>query len=294
MALSAKSITSKLALVAVSSIIALTALSPASAAVQTDYGVWSEPVKDDATGAYSGTVTFVGSTIPAATYTTTFKEGTDGNDVTVQDASEEWISEQTPFGKVFGANGSSETNNYLKTGPYESATTVITFTTAVPEGSLGVVLGDLDVDSAVVTATNEAGADLTGTELVGTSTSNGFNLCDVTINVPTVCADSENKKDVPIFTQGETSVTFANSEVEEDIGVNAWLQPSVAVKTLTVVHTGDGTLRIGLAGPVIPDEEVTPTLADTGEFKSDIANYAAALIALGVILVMAARRRRSN
>jgi len=170
--------------------------------VQTDYGVWSEPVKDDATGAFSGTVTFVGSTVPGATYTTTFKEGTDGNDVTVQDASEEWISEQTPFGKVFGANGSSETNNYLKTGPFESATTVITFTTAIPAGSLGVVLGDFDVDSAVVSATNEAGADLTGTELVGTSTANGFNICDVTINIPTVCADSENKKRCPYLYQG--------------------------------------------------------------------------------------------
>lgn len=290
-----KSITSKLALVAVSSVLALTAISPASAAGQTDYGVWSEPVKDDATGAYTGTVTFVGSSMVGATYTTTFTAGTDGNDVSVQDASEEWISEETPFGKVFGANGSSETNNYLKTGPFESATTVITFTTAIPAGSLGVVLGDFDVDSAVVSATNEAGTALTGTELVGTSTSNGFNLCDVTINVPTVCEDSEDKKDVPVFTKGETSVTFVNSEVGEDIGVNGWLQPSVAVKTLTVVHTGGGTVRIGLAGPVIPTvDKETPTLADTGEFKSDIASYAAAMIALGVILVIAARRRRFN
>jgi hypothetical protein len=283
-----RTITSKIALIGASSVLALSTFSPASAAFTVDYGVWSEPALNAETGAYTGTVTFVGSTMTNATYSTTFTPETTSNDVTVQDASEEWISEETPFGKVFGSNGSSESNNYLKTEPDEAATTVITFETTVEAGSLGIFFGDFDVDAAVVSAQNAAGDALTGDELVGSSTSNGFNLCDVKKNVPTVCEDSEDPKDVPSFVKAANSVTFDSTEVGEDVGVNAWLQPSVEVSTITVVHTGSGSLRIGLAGPTIP------TLAETGTTKSDLFALAAALMMIGFISVVHARRFGNN
>jgi len=283
-----KTISRTLSMAAASAVLALSSMSPAFASGQSDYGVWSEPSLNAETGAYTGTVTFIGSTMTNATFTTTFTEATTGNEVTVQDASEEWISEATPFGKVFGANGSSESNNYLKTAPSEAATTTITFETPVEAGSLGIVLGDFDVDAAVVSAKNAAGDDLTGDELVGSSTSNGFNLCDVKTNVPTVCEDVEDPKDVPSFVKAANSVTFDSTDVGEDIGVNAWLQPSVEVSSITVVHTGSGTVRIGLAGPVIP------TLAETGTSKSDLFAIAAALMMLGFISVVHSRRFGNN
>jgi len=292
-----KTYAAKLAIAAISSVIALSTITPALASVSSNYGVWSEAVVDDATGAFTGTITFAGTTVPGASYSTIFNSATEGNTVTVKDTSEEWIPEETPFGKEFGSNGNSATNNFYKTvvGAAEPgaivATTTITFDSPVPADALGIFIGDLDIDSVTVSAKTADGTDLTGDELVGSSTSNGFNLCNVTANAPTICADVTDKTDVPVFTKNAMDVNFINSAVGEDIGVDGWIRPSAEITTLTVAHTGQGSnssTRIVLAGPQVE------ALAETGSAPLGLLSFAALLTALGALTLVAARSKRFN
>jgi hypothetical protein len=291
-----RTITSKVALLGVSSVLAISAVAPAFAATVSDYGVWSEPVLNSESGSYSGTISFAGTT-PGATYETVFSfvDDTD-NEVEISDTSEEWISEGTPFGAVFGSNGPSTTNNFLRTGvtvtsDLSSATTTITFESPVPADSLGVVIADLDLDSATISAKSATDTALTGDELVGSANPIGFNMCDTDKNIPTVCEDVEDPKDVPLVTKNANDVYVVNSEVGEDVGVSAWVKPSAEISSLTIVHIGLGspsTVKIVLAGLPIP------TLAETGTTKSDLFALAAALMMIGFISVVHARRFGNN
>ncbi len=288
-----KIVTRKFSIVAATSVLALTAIAPAFAATTSDYGVWSEPALNDDSGSYSGTISFTGTTIPSATYETVFSLVDDkDNEVEIRDTSEEWISEGTPFGAVFGFNGPSTTNNFLRTGvtltsELASATTTITFESPVPADSLGVVIADLDIDSATISAKTADNIALTGDELVGSADPIGFNMCDTDKNIPTICEDVEDPKDLPLVTKNANDVYVVNSEVGEDVGVSAWVKPSAEFSTLTIVHIGLGTpstVRIVLAGPTIP------TLADTGSTKSDLFALAAALMILGAFSLIYSRR----
>jgi hypothetical protein len=291
-----RTITSKIALLGASSVLALSAVAPGFAVNASDYGVWSEPVLNSESGSYSGTISFAGTT-PGATYETVFSDvGSQNNEVEISDTSEEWISEGTPFGAVFGSNGSSTTNNFLRTGvtvtsDLSSATTTITFESPVPADSLGVVIADLDLDSATISAKSATDTALTGDELVGSANPIGFNMCDTDKNIPTVCEDVEDPKDVPLVTKNANDVYVVNSEVGEGVGVSAWVKPSAEISSLTIVHIGLGslsTVRIVLAGLPIP------TLAETGTTKSDLFALAAALMMIGFISVVHARRFGNN
>lgn len=288
----------KIAVAGASAVLALFSLAPAFAATTTDYGVWSEPAPAD--GGYNGTISFAGTTIPAATYSTVFSVADDSNLAEVKDSTEEWIPEGTPFGDLFGSSGPSETNNFLKVGvassdePYIFSTTTITFDSAVPADSLGIVIGDLDIDSVKVSAQTEDGTDLTGEELIGSVDPVGFNLCNTEVNVPTICGDVTDKTDVPVTTINANDVTFVNSEVGEDVGVSAWLKPSVSLKSLTIVHTGAGaasTVRVWLAGPKV---ETGEELANTGSNNSNLALFAATFTLLGALTIAFARRMRED
>ncbi len=294
--------TKKLAVASATAIFALFSIAPAFAVTTPDYGVWSEPSYDAGAGTYSGTVTFAGTSIPEATYSTVFSVADEGNEVQVVDSTEEWIPESSPVGASFGSSGPSETNNFLKSSvasseePFISSTTTITFASSVPADTLGIVLGDLDIDSVQVSAQTEDGTDLTGEELVGSAGTSGFNLCAAEVNTPTVCDDVTDPNDAPVVTPNADDVLFVNSEVGEDVGVTGWLKPSVELKTLTIVHTGAGaasSVRIWLAGPQV-ENSATEELADTGSYNANLAMFALLLSMIGALYIVAARRMSKN
>ncbi|MFM8927223.1 MAG: hypothetical protein ACKOFA_03360 [Rhodoluna sp.] len=301
-----KSTVKKIAIFAMTSGIALFSMSPAFAAGTSDYGIWAEPSFDAGTSTYSGGITFVGTTIPAATYSSVFSAAGDGNRIEVVDSAEEWISEGTPFGAVFGASGASTTNNFLKLGvartdaPYITSTTTITFTSPVPADSLGIAIGDVDIDQVTISAKTAADVALTGDELVGSADPVGFNLCDTDVNKPTICDDVTDPTDVPVVTKNANDVVLRNSDVGEDVGVSAWLKPSAELSTLTIVHSGAGatsTVRVWLAGPMVEGDSNsggTDELADTGASDSNLLPFAIALTLFGALSIAYARRLRRD
>jgi LPXTG-motif cell wall-anchored protein len=291
-----RNVSRKLSIAVASLVLAMSAVAPGLAVSGSDYGVWSEPVLNSESGSYSGTISFAGTTIPSATYETVFSDvGSQYNEVEIRDTSEEWISAGTPFGALFGSNGSSTTNNFLRTGvsvtsDLASATTTITFESPVPADSLGVVIADLDLDSATISAKSADDSALTGDEIVGSANPIGFNMCDTDKNIPTICEDVDDPKDLPLVTKNANDVYLVNSEVGEEVGVSAWVRPSAEISTLTIAHIGLGspsTLRIVLAGPTIP------MLADTGT-KSNLFAIAFALMMLGALGIVYARRIARN
>ena len=296
----------KLAIFAATSGIVLFSMTPAFAAGTSDYGVWSEPTLDAGSGAYTGTVTFAGTTIPGATYSTVFSVADDSNRIEVVNSEEEWISEGTAFGAVFGASGTSTSNNFLKLGvagtdePYITSTTTISFNTPVAADTLGLVIGDVDIDQVTISAKNVTDADLTADELVGSADPIGFNLCNTDVNKPTICDDVTDATDVPVVTKNANDVVLVNSEVGEDVGVSAWFKPSAELTTLTIVHSGAGatsTIRVWLAGPMLEGDSNsggTDELADTGASDANLLPYAVVLVFFGALSIAYARRLRRN
>ena len=265
---------------------------PAFAATTATYGTWSEVTEVTAYENYTGSVSFGASGISGATYVTTFSDNNSYNEDFLDVNDDEWLSAETPFGAVFGASGPSDTANFLRTeinvGPQ---TTVYTFETPVPANRLGIAVGDLDYDTVVFTAVDNAGNPLTGDELTGASSDNAFNLCAVTDSVPTTCSGSD--VDIPPFTPGANDVTFGPNADSGD-GVTGWIFPSAEIKTLTITHSGDdSSIRTWMAA--IDVAAVEPALANTASPETGVTlSVALTLGLLGIGGLFVAHRRTVN
>ncbi len=260
-------------LVATASALALSLapLAPASAATSA-WGVWTDDTK----------LTFSSAGLVNATWTVT---GDQEYEILPTDEDDEYFVAATPIGAVFGANGPSSTENYLKAESQDDTTTpivvTVTFDSAVGAGLLGFAVSDLDTDNVTVTATGASGSALTGAEIVGTATDSAFNFC----NYPdSPCEDTA----VPQITQNANNVVATGVESNTD-GSTAWFRPSVAVKTVTFTYLNDddsaSSGRYWFAQTAAP-------LPDTGLSGSALITLfvvGASLLAAGGLLV--ARRR---
>jgi hypothetical protein len=209
-----------------------------------------------------------------------------------------WVPASSAPGAVFGANGPSDIENLLDIDSNETAeaTLVITFDVEVPANALGFVIMDIDgenngqaenADRFTVEATNAAGTSLTSSELNG----GVFNFCNVPVaEMPGDCDDTAYTT-VPTVTEPTaTSVFFqANLNNSGDDGDSGWVNPTAAVKTMTVTWlTQDGGSSAKLAVAV-----KKPTLANTGLDVTTGALSALVLGALGAVAVIASRRRNA-
>jgi hypothetical protein len=258
--------------------IALTA-SPALAAV--DDGTWGIWAAEDVDDAPAGTIGFGSTTVPSASYEYTEISGESSAEINTVNDKGMWVPASSAPGAVFGANGPSDIENLLDSDSNETAeaTLVITFDVEVPANALGFVIMDIDgenngqaenADRFTVEATNAAGTSLTSSELNG----GVFNFCTVpTVTEPTA-----------------TSVFFqANLNNSGDDGDSGWVNPTAAVKTMTVTWlTQDGGSSAKLAVAV-----KKPTLANTGLDVTTGALSALVLGALGAVAVIASRRRNA-
>lgn len=280
------------------------------------YGIWGAPTFDADTKSFSGEISFPGAHVTHATYKVTYQENIDGDnyaEVLTTNDEGDWITDQTDMGKVFGSNGASDTENMLKTHVIRGITdpsyfVEITFDDEVAAGDLGLALVDLDVDSAILGATDGSSTALTAAAIQGSATTSGFNICaPVATTPPTNCAGTETSGAVVV--QNVNALQFNEAADNEDQGAAAWAQPTGAVKKITAEVTGsDGgsSLRWFLAifGDLPDNSNPGPdsgstsdstkrTLANTGS-ASDLLPGLAALLIGGLAVAVGSRRARRN
>ncbi|CAB4907609.1 unannotated protein [freshwater metagenome] len=190
----------------------------ASAVAAEGTGTYAQWTLNAATTA--GTISF-GNAYPTATFVTN-ASGPSPDRIKI--ATEDFLNASTPVGKAYG---SSEGSSYLwqrhtsRGGPW---TTVITFATPMPAGAWAFALGDLDVDSITISATNVNGQPAK----IAPWFQSTFNWC-VGANQPSGCEVPPSTAK-PIW-DGKDSLRGLATETE---GASAWLRPTVAIKTLTL------------------------------------------------------------
>ena len=275
--------------------VALTS-SPALAAV--DDGTWGIWAAEDVLDATAGTIGFGSTTVPSASFVYTEDSGDTGVEIATVNDKDMWVPASSTVGAVFGANGPSDIENLLDYDANETseATLVITFDAEVPANELGLVIMDIDssnsglaadADRFTVEATNAAGTDLTSSELNG----GAFNFCNVPVaEMPGDCGDTVYAG-VPTVTEPTATSVLLQGDLSNstDEGDSGWVNPTAAVKTLTVTWLSqDGGSSAKLA--IAVKESALP---DTGLDVTTGALTALVLGVLGAVALIATRRRRA-
>lgn len=329
--------------VAAASLIVLSAAAPANAAAPAsaaNAGIWAQWTGED--DAPASSFAFTGTDY-AGTVAMTKIDNSNLYDTNGVYAVGEgvYFTAASPVGQVFGANGPSGSNAYsdrvggavtlaptsvpgdgsgglpeaapasapeastsLFAGePGGVSTTVFTFTTPIPAGSLGLAIQDFEKDNAEITATDVDGNVVSGVNLVGTATNTGFNECNFAPQ-PTDCTDGAGPyTGYPTVTANASSVTVAHPAGFVNVGSDIWIRPSASIKTLTIVHTsdnadGDSGIDISLAMlPAAVAAPAAPVLASTGLDALPLTIVGSILALLGVSVIatrVIVRRRQSN
>ena len=227
---------------------ALLGLSATSAVASSYYPSWTKTPDSSSAQNYSGTIAFGLRAFPDATWTSA-KSADDGQAVrllnsapncSATNTSCEWMTSATPYGSVFGASGPSESIRFLsqRAAQTTTITTVYTFSRPAPARALGIALGDIDVDSVEVAATDASGNVIPLSSLVSAA----FNFCDVSSGKPDECGSAPYV--TPTWTANATGGVLAGTNVETT-GPLGWLRPTTGIKTLTLVFRpnipGSGT-----------------------------------------------------
>jgi LPXTG-motif cell wall-anchored protein len=275
--------------------VALTSTPALAAADDGTWGIWAAA---DVTDAPVGTIGFGSTTVPSASYVYTQISGDTGVEIGGVNDKQMWVGASTPPGAVFGANGPSDIENLLDYDADESseATLVITFDAEVPANALGLVIMDIDgentglaedTDRFTIEATNAAGTDLTSSELNG----GVFNFCNVPVaEMPGDCGGTVYTT-VPTVTEPTATSVFFEADLNNagDEGDSGWVNPTAAVKTMTVTWLSqDGGSSAKLA--IAVKEAALP---DTGIDLTTGALSALVLGVLGAVALIATRRRNA-
>lgn len=216
---------------------ALFAMGAGSASAAGLYADWTITPESSSAQNHSGTLSFPNALLPGASYTSN-KDIDDGEPTRIATGTGtygDWLTAETPFGAVFGPSGPSTTIQFFRQriGTETVATTTYTFNKPFPANRLGFAVGDIDVDDLTITATDENGAPVPGSRLVGGT----FNFCDVTVDLPTNCTGGPYPS--PVWTPGSNGGTVTPTPpapgIDETTGASAWFRPTVSLKTLTFV-----------------------------------------------------------
>jgi hypothetical protein len=150
------------------------------------------------------------------------------------------MTSRTPYGEVFGASGPSEAIRFLSQRANKGTviTTTYTFSRPAPARALGIALGDADVDSVEVQATDSAGNVIPLSSLVPAA----FNFCDVTSDRPDDCGPAPY--DIPTWSTTATGGLLSGTG-DESTGPLGWLRSTAGIKSLTLIFrpnpVGSGT-----------------------------------------------------
>lgn len=227
-------------------IVVLAAGSQASAAGF--YPEWTKSPSSSSAQNYTGTVDFNLREFPNATWTSA-KSVNDGESVRLYNSAPncsatntscEWMTAETPYGAVFGASGPSESIRFLsqRAAKGTTITTVYTFSRPAPARALGIALGDADVDSVEVQATDTSGNVIPLSALVAAA----FNFCEVPADKPDDCGSAPY--DTPTWSETATGGLLSGTG-NESTGPVGWLRPTTGIKKLTLTFrpnaVGSGT-----------------------------------------------------
>jgi SdrD B-like domain len=167
---------------------------------------------------------------PAASWTSNSR-----SPIAIPGGTTNWLPAWTPFGAI---HGSSQGSAYLNLRPaannsFSPSTTTYVFATPTPPAGWGFVLGDIDADMVVVSATDAAGSPVSS---AGLGLQAVFNYCDGSPR-PSSCTNPPPGTlfDVPTATLGVTSVSIVGN-VADTNGAAASFQPTVPLSTLTFVY----------------------------------------------------------
>lgn len=209
---------------------------------------------------------------------------------------EEWLNAKTPFGKRVGSNFSDSEDGYFSVRTTTSSTITIDFSETIPAKQLVWAVSDIDVEDVVVTGSSDSDGPLSGQDLIGSATPRSFNFCDVSSDIPDVCAGEDTVPRVSVNADNVTAIPAISSS---DEGETAWGIVNAAIDQLVispeVVNSSSGSLRIWLAYSdtaiaALPNDE---PLAPTG--STETANlWVGALAVTGLIAIggaIALRRR---
>lgn len=212
------------------------------------YPAWTKSPSGSSAQNYTGTVDFNLREFPDATWTSA-KSVDDGESVRLYNSAPncsatntscEWMTGQTPYGAIFGASGPSESVRFLsqRAAKGTTITTVYTFSRPAPARALGIALGDADVDSIEVQATDTSGNVIPLPALVAAA----FNFCEVTSDKPDDCGSAPY--DTPVWSETATGGLLSGTGTEST-GPVGWLRPTTGIKKLTLTFrpnaVGSGT-----------------------------------------------------
>ncbi|SDC73781.1 hypothetical protein [Rhodococcus tukisamuensis] len=204
--------------VLLASVAALTLPAGASADV---VSTWGTMTFTGGSQAYTGTLT-LGDGFPTATIASDSRAAAG-----VQTGASTFLNAATPVGAKYGT---SKDRQYLNLRPKVDANTpsitTYTFSSPTPASGWTFVLGDIDADKVVVSATNAAGAAVPASALGFKST---FNYCGGT---PSPCVANA---DLPSW-DGNGTLT-GNAAAGDTDGAAAWFEPTVPLKTLTFTYS---------------------------------------------------------
>ena len=229
------------------------------------YASWTITPESSSAKDHSGTLSFPNALLPGATYLAS-KDLDDGESTRIATGTEtygDWLTAETPFGAVFGPSGPSTTIQFFRQriGTETIATTTYTFNKPFPANRLGFAVGDIDVDSLGISATDENGDIVPGSKFAGGT----FNYCEVSVDIPTTCDGGPYY--TPVWTPGPAggivTPTPPSPGIDESSGASAWFRPSVSLKTLTFVFqaypsAGDPSYRAWFAA--FPRTKIATTI----------------------------------
>ena len=258
----------------------------AQAAAPSYWGAWSDPANG------SGTLTFADPASINATYSTKDTDSVESD----AGSDGKWLPESSPVGADWGATGPSDTKTRFRLDAvHETPGELnVVFDQEVAAGDLAIAVSDVDGDAVTISAKDEAGNDLTFTEINGTVDTQVFNFCTFS-PAPSDCSGDT---DVPVLTNTATSVT-ADGSASNTEGATVWFVPSAAVKSIKFVsdihgapsEVGHHDFYIAEKPGINPVAYNTGGLAHTGGEQANLTFLVvlAVLLAGGGVLVI--RRR---
>jgi hypothetical protein len=195
----------------------------AYAAGASSYGQWS-------LGSGGGSVSVPVPGFPTATVST------DSTSASAPSGASAYLNSSTPFGQAFG---SSQGQPYalLRTARGTTpSTTTLDFARPTAANSWGFNLGDIDADTAQISAT---GADGNPVSIADLGFQSVFNFCTGS-PLPSTCGGRQDT-DTPVWDPAAGTLT---GNVADTNGASGWFRPTVAIKSLTIKFSAQTGLPV--------------------------------------------------
>jgi len=249
-------------------VLVLSGSTPAAAETRTAFAAWEELT--GSAGAYSTTLTLVGTGFPVADVTSDSR----GGQVGVQTGASTWFGAETPPGVAYASSRDEPYLNLRPRADNPTSPSVTTYTFRRPTPlSWAFVLGDIDADEVTVSATL---ADGSPASLADLGFRGAFNLCDAASR-PGSCP-GPLPGDLPSWDPGRATLV-GNTGADDSYGASGWFEPTAPLASLTLTFRQRSGLPIYQTWFVSRTQDVTGTVTTDGRPGCDVTQLALRLVA---------------